>query len=67
MKFLLRKCTNNDVPFYYRPFANRLARFSATCVESDKWAVQEVYGERYVMITKNAMIDNRLVGIELIH
>ena len=67
VKFLLRKCTNNDVPFYYRPFANRLARFSATCVESDKWAVQEVYGERYVMITKNDMIDNRLVGIELIH
>ena len=67
VKFLLRKCTEEDIPFHYRPFANRLERFLATSIESDKWAVQEVYGERYLMITKNAMIDNRLIGIEIIH
>lgn len=67
VKFLLRKCTEEDIQFYYRPFANRLERFLATSIESDKWAVQEVYGERYLMITKNAMIDNRLIGIEIIH
>lgn len=67
VKFLLRKCNADEIPFYYRPFANRLARFSAKSVDCDKWAVQEVYGDRYVMITKNAMIDNRLIGIEIIH
>lgn len=67
VKFLLRKCTEEDIQFYYRPFANRLNRFVATSIESDKWAVQEVYGERYLMITKNSMIDNRLIGIEIIH
>ncbi len=66
-KFLLRDCDRDDIPFYYRPFANRLTRFSAKSVDCDKWAVQEVYGDRYVMITKNAMIDNRLIGIEIIH
>lgn len=67
VKFLLRECYADEIPFYYRPIADRLDRFSATNLECDKWAVQEVYGQRYVMITKNALIDNRLIGIELIH
>ena len=63
--FLLRETQKEEIPFYFRPFANRLARYSATEIGTDKYAVVEIEGDLYLLVSKNPMIDFRMKDIRI--
>lgn len=63
--FLLRETKKEEIPFYFRPFANRLARYSATEIGTDKYAVVEIEGDLYLLVSKNPMIDFRMKDIRI--
>lgn len=63
--FLLRETKKEEIPFYHRPFANRLARYSATEIETDKYGVVEIEGNSYLLVVKNPMIDHRVKDIRI--
>lgn len=61
--FLLRIAKEDEIPFYFRPFADRLDRFSATEIKTKGYKVVDVYGQSYLLVDKNEMIDYRLQDI----
>lgn len=52
-----------SLPFYIRPFAHKLGRYTLTEVETDKFTVINIKGTPYLLIGKNKMIDNRVKDI----
>lgn len=59
----LYKTNISDLPFYIRPFANKLARYSANELEVNRYAVIKVDNMPYIIVNKHPMVDNRLKEI----
>lgn len=65
--YLLRKTTKDDIPFYYRPFANKMARYTETSivVSPNLYKLVCVYGRYYLLVAYNNVIDNRIINIKV--
>lgn len=65
--YILRKATRNDIPFYFRPMANRMARYTQSSIEVAPNLYKLVYinGHHYVLVARNDVIDNRIVDIKV--
>ena len=64
--FILYPTDYNSMPFYMKPFASHLDRYSATEVPvTTGFGVLNIEGQNYLFVEKNDMIDNRLKDIVL--
>lgn len=67
VSFMLRETTNNDIPFYYRPIAKRMARYTLNEVKvpEETFIPLEICGRTYLFIGRNNAIDNRVIDIKV--
>lgn len=67
VSFLLRKTTKDDIPFYFRPIAKRMARYTLNEVEEplETYLPLEIHGRTYLFIGRNKAVDNRVVDIKV--
>ena len=64
--FILHPTDFNSLPFYIKPFASKLDRYSATEVPvTTNFGILDIEGQNYLFVEKNDMIDNRLKDIVL--
>lgn len=61
--FVLRKAKAEEIPFYMRPIAHRLARYTALEISTHNYKVVDIYGQSYLLVDKNEMVDNRVIDI----
>ena len=62
--FVLNETDYSKLPFYIRPFARRLSRYSATKVEANKYHdIVHIDDVSYIFVNRHLMIDNRLKEI----
>ena len=65
VEFLLAPNDFSDVPFFFRPIAKRMNRYTDTTVSTDKWATIWLYGQRYLFIKRDHALDKRLIDIHI--
>ncbi len=63
--YLLRETERDEIPFYFRPFADRLQRYSATQIDTDRYDKVYIDNECYLLVGKNQMIDNRVQDLQI--
>lgn len=63
VKFLLRECRREDIPFFLRTFAHYFERYTQDSVAANRFDVVTVGGERYLLVYKNRLIDSRVKDI----
>lgn len=65
--YLLRKTTADDIPFYFRPIANRMARYTQSSIEvaPNLYKLIHICGRNYVLVARNDVIDNRIIDIKV--
>ena len=63
MRLRLYKTTSDDLPFYIRPFADKMERYSANEIETSRFAVVWINKKPYIIVNKHPMVDNRLKEI----
>lgn len=61
--FLLRKTREDEIPFYLKPFADRMERYSALKIQTNKYRVVEIDGQSYLLVDKLEMVDKRVTDI----
>lgn len=61
--FILRRAKDEEIPFYMRPFAHRLARYTALEIKTTSYKVVDIYDQPYLLVDKNEMIGNRVIDI----
>ncbi|MBR1939923.1 MAG: hypothetical protein IJ845_01150 [Bacteroidaceae bacterium] len=61
--FALNDANSSDIPFYLRPLANKLERYSAKEIEASLFSIITIADNRYLCVRKNSMVDNRLKEI----
>lgn len=61
--YQLKETDFASLPFYIRPFAHKLGRYTLAEVETDKFAVININGTSYLLVGKNKMIDHRVKNI----
>ena len=65
--FILSPTDYNSLPFYIKPFASKLDRYSATEVPvTTNFGILDIEGQNYLFVEKNDMIDNRVKNIILV-
>ena len=63
--FLLRQPSREEIPFYLRPIAGKLARYSAPEVEAERIGRVVLDGRTFVLVGKNPTVDWRVRAVEL--
>lgn len=63
--FHLSKVDLTSIPFFFHPIANKMERYTATQVETEKYDIISLPQGRFLLVYKNHMIDNRVLSIEL--
>ena len=63
--YLLNPTDYSQLPFYVRPFATRMSRYTMNEVEASKKGMVFINGKAFLLIGKNYMIDDRLNNIVL--
>lgn len=61
--FELKNTKSRDIPFYLRPLANKLERYSAKDIDASLFSIVTIDDNYYLCVRKNSMIDNRLKEI----
>lgn len=63
--FILRPTNQSEIPFYFKPFASKLQRYNASKIESphNNNCIIQIDGKSYLLVSKNSMIDHRVVDI----
>lgn len=61
--FHLSEPNKADVPFYIRPFANKMERYSTRQVKTEKVSIITLPQGRFILVLKNHMIANRVESI----
>ena len=61
--YQLKKTDFTSLPFYIRPFAHKLGRYTLNSVNTDKFTVIKTNGDTYLLVGKNKMIDTRIKDI----
>lgn len=65
VRFELEPADFENLPFYFRPIARRMNRYTHTSVTTDKWATITPRGTRYLLIKRDHDLDTRLKGISI--
>ncbi len=63
--FLLSPADFDSLPFFFRPVARHMNRYTATEVVADKWARVKLFGRNYLLIKKDHDLDSRLIDIRI--
>lgn len=65
--FILKDTAFEELPFYIRPFASKLSRYTLHELNVDKglWDIISFNNERYLLVRKNWMLDDRLQEIKI--
>ena len=63
--FLLSPADFDSLPFFFRPVARHMNRYTATEVVSEKWATVKLFGRNYLLIKKDHDLDSRLIDIRI--
>lgn len=68
VRFTLGPADYSALPFYFRPVARCMNRYTDSEVTSDKWAIVTLYGKRYLLIKKihEHGLDGRVTDIKII-
>ena len=61
--FILRPTDYAALPFYLRPFAPQFARYAATEMPIEQYAVTHIGGKSYVLVPKHELLENRIIDI----
>lgn len=61
--FHLSEPNKADVPFYIRPFADKMERYSAREVKTNNMSIINIPQGRFVLVMKNHMVANRVDSI----
>lgn len=61
--YLLNKAETKDIPFYFRPFSNKLDRFNLMQSNATQWSTLTINNEHYLLVGKNRILDKRLKNI----
>lgn len=64
VQLLLAPFDFDRLPFFYRPIARRMNRYTATAVTTYKWATVDLYGRRYLLVKRDRDLDGRLRELE---
>ena len=62
---LMKKISENEIPFYLRPFAHKLARFTLLELETKKYSTININNKRYLLIGKNKILDRRIKNVKI--
>ena len=65
VRFLLSDADFEGLPFFFRPIARHMNRYTATEVVADKWATVKLFGRNYLLIKKDHDLDSRLIDIKI--
>lgn len=63
--FLLSPTDFASLPFFFRPIARHMNKYTASEVVSDKWATVKLFGRNYLLIKKDHDLDSRLIDIRI--
>ena len=61
--FNLRDAEKDDIPIFYRPFANKLNRYAASSIDAQKYTKVNIRGNYYLLVSKNSNIDWRVQNL----
>ena len=61
--FILEECDFEKLPFYIKPFAHKLDRFTLNKLETTNCNIIELEGKKFFLIRKNYNIDSRVKSI----
>lgn len=63
--FLLSPTDFASLPFFFRPIARHMNKYTASDVVADKWATVKLLGRNYLLIKKDHDLDSRLIDIKI--
>lgn len=63
--FILRPTKFQQLPFYIRPIAHRMLRYTATEIPASQYGTIYIKGEKYLFINKYNVVDDRVKAILL--
>jgi hypothetical protein len=63
--FLLSPADFDSLPFFFRPVARHMNRYTATEVVSEKWATVKLFERNYLLIKKDHDLDSRLNDVRI--
>lgn len=65
--YIMRPATEKDMPFYLRPFANNLTRYTLreSEVAKERQRTLQIDGRYYLFVARNSNFDNRIVDIKV--
>lgn len=63
--YQLKDLNSNEIPFYHKPFANRMERYTAKTIEIDSkyYSIININNTPYLLVGKNYLIDHRVLNI----
>lgn len=61
--FLLKETDYTTLPFYIKPFAHKLDRYSLTSLNTEKFSIIKFNGKTYLFVGKNYIINSRVKEI----
>lgn len=64
---LMDRVNDNEIPFYYRPFAHNMARFTLSELETKHYSTTNINNKDYLLIGKNKNLDSRIKNIKIIY
>lgn len=65
VSYILAPTDFQQIPFYIRPMAHKMLRYTASEIPVARYGVISINGQKYLFVGKNAMIDNRVESISL--
>lgn len=63
--FSLSPADFDSLPFFFRPIARHMNKYTANEVVTDKWATVKLFGKNYLLIKKDHDLDSRLIDIKI--
>ena len=63
--FSLSPADFDSLPFFFRPIAQHMNKYTANVVVTDKWATVKLFGKNYLLIKKDHDLDSRLIDIKI--
>ena len=61
--FNMRPAEAGEIPFYLRPVANRMVKYTAPRLEASLTDVLTINGDRYLLVGRNRDIDSRVTSL----
>lgn len=65
--YIMRAATANDIPFFLRPIANKLTRYTQrqSEVAKERYRTLQIDGRYYLFVARNRNFDNRIINIKV--